>query len=62
VKYDSAIHKRRSIGLNGYEFVVMPNHIHGIVWIVAGDDETTVGGDRPVAPTSTRSVRRPYGQ
>ncbi len=25
------------------EFVVMPNHVHGIIWIIANDDETAVG-------------------
>jgi REP element-mobilizing transposase RayT len=31
------------------EFVVMPNHIHGIIWIV--DDNTDVRATRRVAPT-----------
>jgi putative transposase len=36
-------------------FVVMPNHVHGIVWIV--DDETiVVGAMRRCAPTTTPSV------
>ena len=30
------------------EFVVMPNHVHGIIWIENGR-----GGDAPSAPTST---------
>jgi REP element-mobilizing transposase RayT len=30
------------------EFVVMPNHVHGIVWI---EDDGRGRGDRPVAPT-----------
>jgi len=29
------------------EFVVMPNHVHGIIWIIANDD-TTVGATRRV--------------
>ncbi len=32
------------------EFVVMPNHVHGIIWIV-GDDDVNVGATRRVAPT-----------
>jgi REP element-mobilizing transposase RayT len=44
---------REEIALFTGEMVVMPNHIHGIVWI-------TGRGDRPVAPTSdTRSY--PHG-
>uniref|UniRef100_UPI002ADDEAD7 transposase n=1 Tax=Thermoflexus sp. TaxID=1969742 RepID=UPI002ADDEAD7 len=31
------------------EFVVMPNHVHGIIWIVG----ETVGATRRVAPTTT---------
>ena len=40
---------RTEIELFPDEFVVMPNHIHGIVWIV-GD---TVGAQRRCAPTAT---------
>ena len=53
---------RAEIELFPEEFVVMPNHIHGIVWIVdvadppVGTDDHAVDrdrsrGDRPVAPT-----------
>ncbi len=35
------------------EFVVMPNHVHGIIWIVNADN---VGATRRVAPTT-----RPHG-
>jgi REP element-mobilizing transposase RayT len=38
---------RHEIELDMDEFVVMPNHIHGIVYII--DDQGR--GDRPVAPT-----------
>ena len=38
---------RHEIELDMNEFVVMPNHIHGIVYII--DDQGR--GDRPVAPT-----------
>ena len=42
---------RKEIRLNEDEFVVMPNHVHGIVWIVedGGDSATGVGahGVRP---------------
>ena len=33
-------------------FVVMPNHVHGIIVIV--DNDSTVGATRRVAPTNTR--------
>lgn len=41
---------RPNVELFDDEFVVMPNHIHGIIWIV--DD--TVGATRRVAPTTRR--------
>jgi len=34
------------------EYVVMPNHFHGIIMII---DDTTVGATRRVAPTSNNS-------
>ncbi len=34
---------RAEIELHPDEFVVMPNHIHGIVWIISHDDEYSVG-------------------
>ncbi|MCM8750198.1 hypothetical protein NET02_13680 [Thermomicrobiaceae bacterium CFH 74404] len=45
---------RREILLHAGEFVVMPNHVHGIVWIV-----DTGRGDRPVAPTEFITQTRP---
>jgi len=46
---------RKEIRLFGDEFVVMPNHIHGIVWIVENE---TVGADgvRLVEHTSTTNT------
>ncbi len=43
------------------EFVVMPNHIHGIIWIVEvdPDDDDDVGERRRRAPTSHEQVCRP---
>jgi putative transposase len=41
---------RSSVRLSDDEFVVMPNHIHGIIWIV--DD---VGATRRVAPIDMRA-------
>ncbi len=38
------------------EFVVMPNHFHGIVFIIGGGDRR---GDRPVAPTSVHTLVTP---
>ncbi|ACL24704.1 transposase [Chloroflexus aggregans] len=48
---------RPYVQLQDDEFVVMPNHVHGIIWMV-DDDLAPVGatdrrGDRPVAPTTT---------
>ncbi|WP_448592212.1 transposase [Thermoflexus hugenholtzii] len=41
---------RPYVVLHPDEFVVMPNHVHGIVWIV-GDDNAMVGAQRRCAPT-----------
>jgi hypothetical protein len=41
---------REHVFLNAVEFVVMPNHVHGILWIV------DVGATRRVAPTPYRAV------
>ena len=45
---------RLEIRLHADEFVVMPNHVHGIVWIV-----DTGRGDRLVAPTEFITQTRP---
>jgi putative transposase len=39
-------------------FMVMPNHVHGIVWIVDGD---AVGAQRRCAPTPTNVLPRSLG-
>lgn len=45
----------RTVQLRSYvrvdAFVVMPNHVHGIVWIVE-DETTSVGAQRPCAPAT----------
>lgn len=44
------------------DFVVMPNHIHGVVWISArqaASGATAVGASRP-APTGSHVVRDPH--
>ncbi|MCR4439467.1 MAG: transposase [bacterium] len=46
---------RPYVPLRADEFVVMPNHIHGIIWIV------DVGATRRVAPTSVGHTKRPCG-
>lgn len=53
----ASAHIREEIHLVPEEFVVMPNHIHGIVWIV----ETTVGADgvRPDATEIIHAMLRP---
>lgn len=38
---------RPRVRLNKDEFVVMPNHIHGVIWLLEGD----VGARRRRAPT-----------
>ena len=47
---------RREIELD--TFVVMPNHLHGIVWIVATDQTAGARGPSPL-PTSNISSRQP---
>ncbi len=51
-------HVRPYVRLYDDEFVVMPNHIHGIIWIVATDTphemRPPVGATRRVAPTDER--------
>ena len=49
---------RPYVRLDEREFVVMPNHVHGIIWIVDDDDDgdnvggnTIVGAQRRCAPT-----------
>ena len=39
---------RPSAQLKEDEFVVMPNHVHGIIWLI---DDDLVGARRPRAPT-----------
>jgi putative transposase len=43
---------RRSKGFRGDEFVVMPNHVHGIVWIIR---QPPVGAQHPTKPTHQRA-------
>jgi len=39
---------RSNVKLHEDEFVIMPNHVHGIIWIV---NKNLVGATRRVAPT-----------
>ena len=48
---------RPYVELNEGEFVVMPNHVHGIIWIY--DDSTTVGARRRRAPTTIEQFGKP---
>ncbi|MDW8411475.1 MAG: transposase [Acidobacteriota bacterium] len=41
---------RPNVVLHPDEFIVMPNHVHGIIWIV---DNDVVGAQRRCAPTTT---------
>ncbi|SNB74035.1 transposase [Thermoflexus hugenholtzii] len=45
---------RPYVVLHPDEFVVMPNHVHGIIWII----DTNVGATRRVAPTITTNPPR----
>lgn len=47
---------RNNVHLNADEFVLMPNHMHGILWLTdAGRLQHDVGATRRVAPTTPRS-------
>ena len=48
---------RPYVRLDEREFVVMPNHVHGIIWIVDDDDDDDdddVGAQRRCAPAGTQ--------
>jgi len=49
---------RREIRLYPDEFVVMPNHIHGVIWIVETCGGATGASPQPHAPTIVRAHRR----
>ena len=51
---------RKEIRLFPEEFVVMPNHIHGIVWIVDGNIviDTNVGAEHYVGATGRSPLQR----
>ena len=42
---------RTNVELHEDELVIMPNHIHGIIWIIETVGATGVGATRRVAPT-----------
>ena len=45
---------RPNVELNEDEFTIMPNHVHGIIWITdKTDDVIGVGAQRRCAPTKT---------
>ena len=53
---------REEIVLSEHEFVVMPNHAHGIVWIIATDDRNHgegVTGQSPLPHQTNTSPRGP---
>jgi len=52
---------RREITLRPNEFVVMPNHIHGIVWINEEETGFSVGAQRRCAPTTINPANQPLG-
>jgi len=56
---------RPEVELNEDEFVMMPNHVHGIIWIVEtqtvgaickSNESMTVGATRRVAPTKSTTL------
>jgi REP element-mobilizing transposase RayT len=54
---------RKEIELCSDEFVVMPNHIHGIVWIVKHDDAGTINaGMSDVGATGRSPLQTPGGR
>ena len=46
---------RPYVELREEEFVVMPNHAHGIIWIIDEDSDGNVGARRRRAPTQRRA-------
>ena len=53
---------RRELELYGDEFVVMPNHIHGIVWLVEpGGTVDGVGAHGRVGSHRRAPLRQYYG-
>jgi len=51
---------RPYVQLQDDEFVVMPSHVHGIIWIVENDDDAaaTVGNDDVVGDDDVGARRR----
>ena len=47
---------RPNVEINENEFVVMPNHLHGIIWIVDTVGAANVGATGPVAPTKKQTL------
>jgi len=43
---------RPNVKLNEDEFIVMPNHVHGIIWIMDKTDDVLVGAQRRCVPTT----------
>ncbi|MDE3134978.1 MAG: transposase [Acidobacteriota bacterium] len=50
---------RANVFLDANEFVVMPNHVHGIIWIMRA---TPVGATRRVAPEDVSAPSRHHPQ
>ena len=50
---------RSNVALREDEFVVMPNHVHGVVWIV-DEGESLVGAQRRCAPTENRAPTKDH--
>ena len=43
------------------EWVIMPNHLHGIIWIIQNDSTDRRGGSR-TAPTQPIQLSKPLGR
>ncbi|GAB6067553.1 transposase [Methylothermus subterraneus] len=51
-------HIRPYVRLYEDECVVMPNHVHGIIWMVENNDDTAVGNDNMVGNGDVVGARR----
>ena len=50
---------RPGVTVDASEFVVMPNHVHGILWLFAARDTSSGKGDQQVAPTQNNPGNAP---
>jgi len=53
---------RPCVELREEEFVVMPNHTHGIIWIIDDNLDEIVGARRRLAPTASETTTEQFGK